>query len=96
MSYAIHYGPERKRPKLKPLKSGNNALAILVLGAVVAGAALWPQGVQALRLALCPWLDQNLVSAWSNMVAQVREGTSVVQAVTAFCREVIFNAGNLV
>ena len=96
MSYAIHYGPERKWPEPELSKNRKYIFAVFVLVAVVAGVVLWPQGVQALRLALCPWLDQDLVSAWSDMVARVREGTSVVQAVTAFCREVIFNAGILV
>ena len=95
MSYSIRYGSEKLRVERQTSGKSHDLFRIMAFVLVVAGL-FWPQGVESIRLALCPWLDQGLVLRWNAMVAQIRDGTGVVQALAVFCQEVIRNAGILV
>lgn len=92
MSYSISYGHKGKQntPKNRPKMK----LAVLILVGAAA-CLLWPQVGDTVRNLLFPWLDEPTVSAFSDMVTQIGEGTNVAEAFTAFCREIMSNAGIL-
>lgn len=93
MSYSIRYGPHKtKKPEKDSPKKYYYFGILLVL---IAGALhfLWPQGTETLRQILVPWADGPTVEAFQKMLAQVGEGENISDALLAFCREIVSNAG---
>lgn len=92
MAYSISYGIQRQE-MLTRRHSGR--FGLMVAGFFVVflfGVQLfWEEGAQALRQLIFPLQDQA-VAALEGMVQSIRDGSTIPEAVTAFCREVIESA----
>ena len=93
MSYSIHYGPEK--PKFGQRKKGYagliGAVLIIMVCAAVIGFAI-PQQTKQFVQALFPWTRSEVVSALKEFREDIREGLPVSDAITTFCREIIYEA----
>ena len=94
MSYRIEYrsgGELRKswKPK-RPI--GRVAVVICVLSLVAGALAIKHTGLSWVKTVLLPGDPAVTAAALENMVENIRDGESLVDAVTAFCREIIENA----
>ncbi len=88
MGYRIEYEPElnKKYPKKSQLRPLHIAVVcIAVIGLVV----LLSSGENRLQILMTP----DDAAAFNNMVDNVRAGTSIQEAITAFCREILYSAG---
>jgi len=89
MGYRIEYEPElnKKYPKKTQLRPVHIISVCAV--AVVLVFLLSSGGIYTLRNLFLP----DDAAAFSNMVDSVRAGTSLQEAITAFCREILYSAG---
>lgn len=92
MAYSIRYGARRQEDRLS---RGSHRFGLMVAGFFVVfllGVQLfWEDGARILRQLVFPLQDQA-IAALETMVQSVRDGASIPDAVTAFCREVIHSA----
>lgn len=94
MGYRIDYGPAEPQKKNKLWET----VKMQVLTAVFAAAftigvrTWWPEGTAQLRAWLLPGEPSVTQTAFSNLVDDLRNGTQLGDAVTAFCREIIADA----
>lgn len=95
MSYRIVYGPDRQKPKQRidfrrhiPMFVGIMALCLAVLLHFTGAAAGFKQF-------LLPGDAAVTEAALEAMIAEIQSGESFTDAVTAFCVEIVENAGDL-
>lgn len=86
MSYRIIYLPERKKRRVWPWVL---SLAIVCVVCV----SLFPQGRQAIETALIPGEPEVTYRAFGELLAALREGTALPQALQAFCRSLAAGLG---
>lgn len=87
MGYTIRYGPHRLKKRKRPALT----LAVLALLAALAIHVVWPESIAKTWELLFPTISQSQ-DAFQEMVAQIRGGEPLGDAVTAFCQEVIDRA----
>lgn len=92
MAYKIQYNPEdnNRYPKCKnvrPIRWKRWIFAVCIFGAV-----LWlrQRGIPDF---LIPGDPEVTTAAAENMVANLQQGSTVNEAVTVFCREILHGAG---
>lgn len=94
MGYRIEYGSSGDLRK--PLKSKRPYSAIAAAAcvlALVAGAITVKQtGLTWVQEFLLPGDPAVTAAALENMVDNIKDGDSIAEAVTAFCREIVENA----
>lgn len=91
MSYTIHYGPET--PKFAPKKKGYAGLVGAVIIIMICSAAIgWsiPKQTELFVKALFPWTRTEVKAALADLRNEVRNGEPITDAVTTFCRELIY------
>ena len=83
MGYRIVYGKQEKWkfPKKKTL--------LLVFAAMAMVVMLWPAGRNALREWMLPGDTEVTSQALQGLAADLSDGESLGDAVTAFCKEII-------
>ena len=92
MAYQISYGPVKtKHPVARRAKTGRWLLLTLCAAALVVGLQVSEVGKTVWNWIL-PGDPQVTGAALDTMVEELKEGNSVGEAVTAFCREIIENA----
>lgn len=93
MSYRIEYGNggEVRRSCKKKSPWGHIAVVVCVLSLVVGAMVIKNTGLSWVKDVLLPGDPSVTAVALENMVENIREGESLVDAVTAFCREIIEN-----
>ena len=93
MGYRIQYGA--KIPGEKQLERNGHAKTaglLIALLLLLSGIRIFfPGSVQELQAVLLPGFDENAQAAFSFMVEDVRQGTDLQQAVSAFCQEIMEN-----
>lgn len=87
MAYKISYGQEPKT-KRKPGGKWIAGLVLLALG-ILARLMRWDE---QLRQLLIPGNAAVTAAAFENMLAQLKQGQTVIEAFGGFCREVIQGA----
>ena len=91
MSYKIAYtsfGEEKKQPK--DVGGRNRIAAFLLVTALVIGAmTVKNRGLPWIKAYLLPGDPAVTAAALEGMVTDLREGDSLYNAVTAFCREIV-------
>jgi hypothetical protein len=95
MSYRIEYGSggELRKPCKKKGLWARVAVVICVLSLVAGAMTIKNTGLSWVKTVLLPGDPAVTAAALENMAESIREGESLVDAVTAFCREIIENAG---
>ncbi len=94
MGYRIEYGSssvQRKPLKRKPHYAAI-ATAVGVLSLVFLAIAIKHAGLTWVRDVLLPGDPAITAAALENMVDSMRSGSSIAEAVTAFCQEILANA----
>lgn len=92
MAYSISYGVQRHELQERPHSGRFWLLSGGFFALFLSGVQLfWEDGAQTLRQLVFP-LSEQAVAALEGMVQSVRDGVSIPEAVTAFCREVIHSA----
>ena len=90
MAYRISYEWNREPKdtgKIRP--SIGVMLGAALVTAAVAVRLLFPQTAQVFRELMHPLGDETTIAAFSEMVERIGHGTSVEDAVTVFCREIL-------
>lgn len=91
LGYRIDYG--QPFDKKYPMPARRSRLPWMVCGALLLFALLtnlyWPEGRTMLAEFLVPGDAAVTTAAFSDMVADVRAGEEVSDAVAAFCREIL-------
>lgn len=91
MGYRVEYGPHRKKDA--PRRWSHLKIQILTTVFLLIFAfgvrEIWPEGDAKLKELLLPGQPSVTESAFENLVADLKEGDSLGDAVTAFCREII-------
>ena len=91
MGYRVIYGED---PFVKP-KIRKGRLAAMTAACLLAFSAgvrcIWPQGAESLKQMVLP-KETATTAAFVQMTADLWEGESVKDAVTAFCRSVVEGA----
>lgn len=95
MGYQIRYDAG------KAVKTGLKERKASAIGVLAAGLAvvcllmrlIWPAGVDKLRQMVFPGDPEVTGRAAEQMVSQIHEGVPVGDAVQAFCREILDEAG---
>ncbi len=91
MSYQVVYGSFNRDHPIKSKKHQNKgAFAAVIVAVLILGA-------MTVRLRALPWVKEYLLPgdpevtamALDSLVQDLREGDSLGQAVTAFCREIM-------
>lgn len=92
MAYRVVYGEEKKRQaRLWGGRRGFRIMTALVLLLFVLGARVWwSEGAEVLKKVLLPGQTEL---ALQTLVENVSGGASLGEAVTAFCREIVADAG---
>lgn len=95
MGYRIEYGSQGDlRKPLKPKRPYSAIAAAACVLALVAGAiAIKHTGLTWVQEVLLPGDPAVTAAALENMVDNIKEGNSIAEAVTAFCQEIVENAG---
>ncbi len=92
MAYSISYGAQRHELQERSRGGRFWLLSVGFFALFLLGVQLfWEDGAQTLRQLIFP-LSEQAVAALEGMVQSVRDGVSIPEAVTAFCREVIHSA----
>lgn len=95
MGYQIRYDAG-KAVKIALKERKASAIGVLAAGLVVACLLMrliWPAGVDKLRQMVFPGDPEVTGRAAEQMVSQIHEGVPVGDAVQAFCREILDEAG---
>lgn len=91
MGYRVVYGPMPKMAKKqerKPLRLQMLTATFLLLFAWTVRQA-WPEGREVLRQYLLPGEPTVTEEAFRNMLEDLRQGEPVLDAVSAFCAEIV-------
>lgn len=93
MAYVIEYGGQVPAGHLVAKKKHYGWLAavgcLVLVGAV---QYFYPEIMEQVKQLLIPGEDAVTVQAFENMVEGLRDGGSLSDCVTVFCREVIYGA----
>lgn len=93
MGYTVHYQPEENRryPGVRKPKtiSGKKILISTLLVLLLIAVWVWAEPIGNFLL---PGNPQVTKTAINNMVEGMQEGTSLADAITVFCQEIITNA----
>lgn len=93
MSYRIQYGPQKGEPVKGRLSGGIvKSIAFTAFAAVIIYILSSPQATAAVRDFLFPGDPAVTKAAFAKFIDSIRGGSSVGQAITAFCREIIEGA----
>lgn len=94
MAYRIDYGSagNRRKPLHRQPPKPLIKTALLVLALVAGAVTVKVVGLNWVRDVLLPGDPEVTASALQNMTDGLRSGESLLDAVTAFCREIIANA----
>lgn len=90
MAYSIVYGQPsggQRAPAETGRLAGMVSLALAIF--LLLTCFFWPEGKAALGEILLPGDREASGRAFSTMVAELREGTPMSEAVTTFCREIL-------
>ena len=92
MGYQIQYGPTKcRRRERKPRKT--SYCLLVAICALVLMAGLHFSGIgTGIKTWLIPGDPEVTVAALERFVAELKGGTAISDAVTAFCEEIIDNA----
>lgn len=95
MGYRIEYGSQGElRKPLKSKRSYSAIAATICVLALVAGAiTVKHTGLTWVQEVLLPGDPAVTAAALENMVDNIKEGDSIADAVTTFCKEIVENAG---
>ena len=95
MGYRIEYGSQGELRKPLDHKRSYSAIAaaVCVLALVAGAIAIKHAGLSWVQEVLLPGDPAVTAAALENMVENIKEGNSIAEAVTAFCREIVENAG---
>lgn len=95
MGYRIEYGSQGAlRKPLKPKRAYSAIAATVCVLALVAGAiAVKHTSLTWVQEVLLPGDPAVTAAALENMVDNIKQGDSIAEAVTAFCREIVEHAG---
>ena len=93
MSYRINYGhPSDKR---YPAASGQGRLPSMICAAFLLFLLLtntfWPSGRALLKDLFIPGNPETTANAFSGLMEDIREGEELSEALTVFCREILFD-----
>ena len=91
MSYRIEYNPEKNRKYPMPRTKNGKWVMVALTAVVLMFALLKLDESQTIRSWLIPGDPEITTAAFSNMVADIRNGEPAGEAVTAFCLEIIRN-----
>lgn len=94
MAYRIVYGPEIRAPRRWenfPLRRQLLTAAFGLLFVLLV-RQIWPEGMAVLRQILLPGEPTLTEQAFNDLVVHIRNGSSLGDAVTAFCQQIIHNA----
>lgn len=92
MAYSIRYGVQRQEILSRRHRDRFGLMVMGFLVLFLLGVQLfWEEGAQVIRQLVFP-LQEQAVAALENMAQSIRDGATVPDAVTAFCREVIESA----
>ena len=94
MAYRINYHWEKERTLL----TGRRISPMIWVWIAIAAAAitirlLVPQSQEIWSGLTHPLLDEQTALAAAELIGQLRDGCPMPEAVTAFCREILSNAG---
>ena len=92
MSYRISYGPKTPKKYYKNKKANKLPLYAAVAGILITVMIAFPAQVQTLKHKLLPWTTPESKAAITAMLADIEDGVSYEEAITAFCREIINGA----
>ena len=91
MGYRIVYGPEISCTKRK--KGTNFRFRCFIASGFLAFAVLvrcfWPEGCEKLRMTVLPEAATEVQLAVETMVTDLSQGSTLEDALTAFCRDVM-------
>ena len=91
MSYQISYGAIKgvRSQAAKPLRL---YIGMAVFAAVVFAMLCFPSQMREFRRNALPIFEPEVTHAFSQMLQTIRSGTSVREAATAFCREILIES----
>ena len=94
MGYRIVYDRELEKHKQNRFRRGQVGLltAAFFVMFILSVKLFWEEGTDMLWDILLPGNEDITRSAMDQMVAQLRSGVGLKEAVTAFCREIIAGA----
>ena len=94
MAYRIVYGKDPVRSETTRFWSGRMRVmtALFFVMFILSVKLLWKDGFDILQDVLLPGAGDTALKAMNHMVAHIREGSGLTDAVTAFCREIIAGA----
>ena len=94
MGYRIVYGPMPKpvRPKRERSIRIHMLTAVFLLLFVLLVKQTWPEGTDRLRSVFLPGKPGKTEQAVYVLLDEVRNGASVADAMTTFCRQIIENS----
>ena len=94
MAYRVDYGPSpEKGPSLFERNRIRILTAVFLLLFILAVKLLWPDGTAVLCNVLLPGEASATQTALSSLVDNLRSGEGVSEALSAFCKEIISDAG---
>lgn len=94
MGYRVEYGPQEKKKEsklLNPLKM-QILTTVFLLFFVLGVRGAWPEGTEKLKEFLLPGELSVTETAFQNLVTEIKEGESIGDAVSTFCREIVEHA----
>ena len=94
MAYRIDYSSagNQRKPLRKNIPTPVIKTTLFVLALVAGAVAMKVVGLTWVRDVLLPGDPEITANALQNMTDNLRSGESLLDAVTAFCREIIANA----
>ena len=91
MSYRIVYEPEKcVQQSFKESSSGRILTALCFLIFVWLVQSLWPEGREVLTKYLLPGEPALAQAAFSVLLDNLRHGMGMVESLTVFCREILY------
>lgn len=89
MSYSTRYGISRYDVKRKPSFKGYISL-LVILAALISFQFLAPTVFEDISSAFFPLLNKNVIRLIFDTVNCIHKGAPSVDAVAAFCREILY------
>lgn len=92
MSYNVKYGScryDKPKPRQRPNKI---TILISIVIAVFLINLIFPTQIAQIRRHIFPFLEPEVMDAFSEMIGDISEGNNVQDALTVFCKEIIGGA----
>ena len=94
MGYRVEYGPQEKKQESKLWNSLKMQIltTVFLLFFVLGVRGAWPEGTEKLKEFLLPGQPSVTETAFQNLISDLKEGDSIPDAVSTFCREIVEHA----